>query len=102
MIPREANGEESGLETWFGYDTLIDLFIRVDSIFHFVVPHSFITICDENDCQLFQVRIMFEKFLDLVKAYHEVCTTASTDILDSVIVSGLVLTGKLFAVAVVE
>ena len=102
MIPREANGEESGLEAWNGCDTLVDFFIGVDAIYNIVVTYSFLTICDKNDCQLLQVGITFDKIFDHIEANHEVCSTASTDILDSVIVSGLVLAGEFFAVVVVE
>ena len=48
MVPRETNGEESGLEAWNGPYTFFDFFKGIDAILSLVSTiKCILTICDE-------------------------------------------------------
>ena len=103
MVSWEADSKEARFEAGNGSDPISNLIIKVDTV-HSGVPSNIVvlTVCDEHDCQFFQVGLGRKKILNLFKAAHEVGATTCSYIVDSGIVACLVLTFICLAFAVVE
>ena len=90
MVSREADGEEASFEAGLVPYPLFNFFIGIATLTTGVSPNvAVLTICDEHDCQFFQVRVILKKHLNPLKDTHEVRTTASSDAIDLAIVAGL-------------
>ena len=94
VVPWEADGKEAGLEARSCSYPISNLIIGIDAVdWRKLLNVAVYTICDEHDCQFFQVRVILKKHLNPLKDTHEVRTAASSDAIDLAIVAVLWLIG---------